>query len=154
MAIDNFRGKYACFSNFHDSKILINGVIWLTVEHAFQANKTFDKGWQGKILSAASPTDTKRLSKELKAAGLQRPDWQEVNIPIMFSLVLLKFTLFAEYRRILLETNEEEIIEGNWWHDNFWGDCRCDRCKDIPGLNNLGKILMMARRYLRAFSIL
>lgn len=153
MAINEFRGKYACFSNFHDAKIIVNGVVWPTVEHAFQANKTFDKGWQGKIMSATSPANAKRLAKELKTAGFQRADWEEVKLPIMFSLVILKFMMFDEYRKILLNTGKEEIVEGNWWHDNFWGDCNCEKCKNITGQNNLGKLLMVVRQYLCMFSI-
>ncbi len=38
-----------------------------------------------------------------------------------------------------------EIVEYNHWHDNFWGDCLCDRCKHIDGENMLGKMLMAIR---------
>lgn len=38
-----------------------------------------------------------------------------------------------------------EIVEGNYWHDNYWGNCTCDKCKNIEGQNKLGKILMKIR---------
>jgi predicted NAD-dependent protein-ADP-ribosyltransferase YbiA (DUF1768 family) len=44
----------------------------------------------------------------------------------------------------LLETGELELIEGNNWHDNFWGSCSCPKCGS-GGLNYLGKILMRIR---------
>jgi predicted NAD-dependent protein-ADP-ribosyltransferase YbiA (DUF1768 family) len=48
-------------------------------------------------------------------------------------------------RAMLLATGNEELIEGNTWHDNTWGDCSCDACKDIEGKNMLGKLLMKVR---------
>ena len=42
-------------------------------------------------------------------------------------------------------TGLEEIVEGNYWHDNYWGNCTCDKCKNIEGQNKLGKILMKIR---------
>ena len=38
-----------------------------------------------------------------------------------------------------------ELIEGNTWSDNFWGDCHCPKCRGIKGENNLGKLLMKIR---------
>lgn len=48
----------------------------------------------------------------------------------------------------LLRTGEEELVEGNYWHDNFWGACTCIKCKDIPKQNHLGKLLMEQRKWL------
>jgi hypothetical protein len=39
------------------------------------------------------------------------------------------------------------LIEGNWWHDNFYGSCTCNKCVN-KGENNLGKILMKIREEL------
>jgi predicted NAD-dependent protein-ADP-ribosyltransferase YbiA (DUF1768 family) len=44
---------------------------------------------------------------------------------------------------MLLATDDEELVEGNWWNDTFWGVCRGD------GENNLGKIIMKVRDELR-----
>jgi hypothetical protein len=48
---------------------------------------------------------------------------------------------------MLLSTGDMELTESNWWHDNFWGVCTCNKCKD--GENNLGKILMDIRLNLK-----
>jgi len=40
---------------------------------------------------------------------------------------------------MLLQTGDEELIEGNKWGDRFWGVCKG------KGKNNLGKILMKIR---------
>lgn len=45
----------------------------------------------------------------------------------------------------LIGTGNETLIEGNWWHDNFWGACSCPKCEKKRKHNNLGKILMYVR---------
>jgi predicted NAD-dependent protein-ADP-ribosyltransferase YbiA (DUF1768 family) len=50
--------------------------------------------------------------------------------------------------RIFLLTADLEIVENNYWHDNFWGSCTCSRC-GRKGENNLGKILMSVRQELK-----
>ena len=53
-----------------------------------------------------------------------------------------------DLKRMLIETGDEELIEGNNWHDNFFGSCYCDRCGN-KGENNLGKILMKIRNNIK-----
>jgi predicted NAD-dependent protein-ADP-ribosyltransferase YbiA (DUF1768 family) len=36
------------------------------------------------------------------------------------------------------------MVEDNWWHDNYWGDCHCFQCFRI-GINMLGQIWMQVR---------
>lgn len=43
----------------------------------------------------------------------------------------------------LMRNDETGVIEGNQWHDTFWGVC------NGVGQNNLGQILMDTRRILR-----
>ena len=50
-----------------------------------------------------------------------------------------------ELREMLISTYPHELVEGTTWHDNEWGNCSCERCKNIPGKNKLGKILMKLR---------
>ena len=48
----------------------------------------------------------------------------------------------------LLNTKDAYLIEGNQWHDNFWGICiksDCPKCQDSIGHNNLGLLLMELR---------
>jgi predicted NAD-dependent protein-ADP-ribosyltransferase YbiA (DUF1768 family) len=65
----------------------------------------------------------------------------------MYTLLMLKFE--NEYlREKLLETGDADLIEGNRWHDKFWGKCVCDKCKGA-GENNLGRILKKIRDRIR-----
>ena len=50
-----------------------------------------------------------------------------------------KFNNNDELKEMLISTGDEELIEGNHWHDVFWGIC------NGKGENNLGKILMQVR---------
>lgn len=54
-----------------------------------------------------------------------------------------------ELREKLLSTSDAELVEGNTWHDNVWGNCNCPRCIEIEGQNNLGKTLMKIRKEIR-----
>ena len=48
----------------------------------------------------------------------------------------------------LLATGDEELVEGNFWHDNFWGVCSCSKCGN-KGQNKLGKLLMQVREEIK-----
>jgi predicted NAD-dependent protein-ADP-ribosyltransferase YbiA (DUF1768 family) len=56
----------------------------------------------------------------------------------MRSLLRQKFA-HPSMRERLLATGDEELIEGNWWGDTFWGVCNGE------GQNQLGKLLMRVR---------
>jgi ribA/ribD-fused uncharacterized protein len=60
----------------------------------------------------------------------------------------LKFTQNPELRRRLLDTGDAVLVEGNTWHDNYWGTCTFRRCSKTKGKNMLGKLLMQVRQEL------
>ena len=63
----------------------------------------------------------------------------------MREIIEIKFLHNPELAEKLKNTGNAELIEGNNWHDNFWGDCGCNRCRSIPGQNTLGKLLIECR---------
>jgi predicted NAD-dependent protein-ADP-ribosyltransferase YbiA (DUF1768 family) len=67
-----------------------------------------------------------------------RPDWESIKLDVMETAVRIKFT-DPELAAKLIATGDEELIEGNWWNDTFWGVC------NGVGENHLGKILMKVR---------
>jgi ribA/ribD-fused uncharacterized protein len=91
---------------------------------------------------AAAPTPGK--AKRLGRAITLRTDWETVKYDIMLMGLRLKFC-DKELREKLRKTGDEMLVEGNYWHDNIWGDCSCDACKNRPGRNELGKLLMQVR---------
>ena len=68
----------------------------------------------------------------------------QVKDKVMLNFLRIKF-MNAELRDKLLETGDSVLIEGNTWHDNYWGNCSCAKCKDIEGKNMLGRLLMQVR---------
>ena len=142
MKIDCFDGKYAFLSNFYPSPIapFNDGIVYPTVEHAFQAYKTTDINKRKEIAAQPTPGKAKHLGRHVEI----RDDWQEIRINVMYTALKEKFK-DLELRTKLLSTGNAELIEGNTWSDNFWGDCHCPKCRDIKGENNLGKLLMKIR---------
>ena len=63
----------------------------------------------------------------------------------MLELLRLKFTQHPDLGDKLRLTGKVLLEEGNRWHDNFWGNCRCQECDDVEGRNILGKLLMKVR---------
>lgn len=140
LIISEFDHEYAFLSNFYEKPFIFEGVEFKTAEHAFQAVKCIDKNEFNKIVEAATPGQAKRLGRRCKL----RSDWEDVKIALMTDIVTAKFQ-DPELKAKLLATDDATLIEGNWWHDNCWGNCSCDRCRSIKGKNNLGKILMQLR---------
>jgi ribA/ribD-fused uncharacterized protein len=68
-----------------------------------------------------------------------RRDWDEVKLRIMEGLVRQKFSKDPVLRQRLLDTGDQDLVEGNTWGDTFWGVCRGQ------GSNWLGRILMDVR---------
>lgn len=140
--INHFRDDFAFLSNFHPSPIYFQGICYATVEHAFQASKSNKLEDKYFIASAQSPGIAKRRGKKVTL----RDNWEQDKVRVMLELIYLKFTI-PEFHTMLLETGEEELIEGNYWHDQFWGSCYCHGHKDTPGLNYLGRCIMAVREF-------
>ncbi len=151
--IDRFDGtEYAFLSNFYvDKQQLFGGlgyapVVWLggeymTSEHAFQAAKTKTSADHDFVAAAESPRETKKRGRTIQI----REDWDQVRDGIMYSILEAKFER-PHLRERLLATAPAELIEGTTgWHDNYWGNCSCEKCVGIEGQNKLGKLLMQLR---------
>ena len=141
-------GEYAFLSNFYPARTYryINGhrVIFHNAEAAYQSAKSLDSRLQYAFTELSSPRHAKVLGNSLPL----RPDWDSVKNSIMYDVVKSKFTINLKLQDRLIATGDQELIEGNTWHDNYWGNCICSKCKNIAGLNYLGKILMKIRKVL------
>lgn len=146
--IGPFTGDYDFLSNFYSVGIIFKGHPYPTVEHAYVAAKTFDLDLQKKIRSY--PAKNAGYVKVLGRSFRIRKDWEEVKEEIMRDLVIQKFYKHDLLKKLLEETDPHKLVEVNYWHDNYWGDCHCRKCKDIFGQNKLGKILMNVRQNIKA----
>lgn len=144
--IKDFRGKYYFLSNFSPSKIEYDGYTYENAEAAFHAQKNSSTFYKHMMQFQ----DASMAKKEGRRIRL-REDWEEVKDSIMYEVVKAKFTQNKLLREELLATKDMVLIEENTWHDNYWGVCSCNRCKNKIHVssNNLGKILMKVREELR-----
>jgi ribA/ribD-fused uncharacterized protein len=148
--IKRFDGRYAFLSNFYPCEIEHQGISYKNVETYYVAMKIKnDQQIDGKyigyvdcrelISKIKNPGDVKRFGRTLKI----RKDWDDVKLDVMLWGVREKFKK-EELKEMLLATGDQDLIEGNWWHDNFFGVCTCGPCQG-GGQNNLGKIIMKVR---------
>jgi ribA/ribD-fused uncharacterized protein len=143
--IDKFDGEFAFLSNFYESPVSDGFTTFPTVEHYFQAAKAVWVKDYDDIQHAKTPGEAKRIGRKIAIRG----DWESIKLDVMETAVRKKFAI-PELREKLLATGDAELIEGNWWHDNVWGNCSCDKCREKTGQNWLGKILMGIRDELNA----
>jgi ribA/ribD-fused uncharacterized protein len=142
-AITQFRGAWAFLSNFHPAVLTWEGITYATSEHAFNAGKTLDSGIRREIAAARTPQQAKTMGRSVKL----RPLWDaSVRYQVMEDVLWAKFTCHPARIAALLGTGNAELVEGNIWHDQHWGDCSCGlpRCAQ-PGANHLGRLLMELR---------
>lgn len=139
--INRFNNAYAFLSNFYHCRIEYDGAVFPTVENAFQAAKYVENNKPAVYQEFASitPGEAKRRGRKLPL----RRNWDNIRLSIMEELLRNKFA-DAVLKQRLLATGNHELVEGNHWHDNFWGSCTCDRCRN-KGQNQLGKLLMKLR---------
>lgn len=136
--INEFRGEYYFLSNFYPCKVEWQGIVYENNESAFQSAKCINLE-QRKNFIGLDPSTAKRKGRRVKL----RNDWEEIKDQVMYEIVLNKFLQNEDLKDKLLRTGEEELIEGNIWHDYYWGVC------NGRGKNKLGKILMQVREELR-----
>lgn len=137
--IYGFTGEHRFLSNFWFVNVELDGVIYRSTEHAYQAAKAFDMTERMLIQRLSRPADAKKYAQTIKI----RDDWDDVRWGIMYDLNCQKYSL-PEFGDRLLETGNVYIEETNTWNDTYWGVC------GGKGRNELGKILMVIREDLRS----
>lgn len=134
--IKEFRGEYYFLSNFYNAEIIYENICYQNNEAAFQAMKCPERANEFRYLSGA---EAKRLGRKVPL----RSNWETIKDRVIYEICLAKFTQHSNLKKLLLETGERQLIEGNAWNDTYWGVC------NGYGKNKLGKILMDVRNVLR-----
>lgn len=141
--ITSFRNQYFFLSNFCNSPVIFEGLLYLNNEAAFQSAKLKDIESRTKLKAFGKTFDfTNMQAYEAKSLGRRielRVDWEEIKDSVMYSIIYDKFTRSKFMNQMLLSTSNEELIEVNTWNDTYWGVC------NGVGENKLGKILMRVR---------
>lgn len=136
-AITRFEDEFQFLSNFYECEVEFEGLKFPSVEAAYQAAKLLDINKRAKF-QTMTPSEAKRAGKASKI----RPDWDNIRLSVMETLLRQKFSQ-PELKNALLMTQDFELIEGNWWKDTFWGVC------NGVGENHLGKLLMKIRNQIK-----
>lgn len=131
--ISSFRGKYSFLSNFYCCDVKYIDIIYKSAEAAFQASKSIS-GTERVKISRLNAIDAKKAGRKI----ILRKDWEKVKDRIMLNILYSKFSN-TWLAKMLLDTKNEELIEGNIWGDRYWGVC------NGTGKNMLGKLLMRVR---------
>jgi len=112
----------------------MNGRLYSTVEHAFQAAKSLDPKDRTRVRQALTPVEARRRGGKVAV----RADWSSIRLAVMEDLVRQKFR-DPELRRRLVATGSEELVDPSTPADPFWGR------RGGAGENHLGQILMRIR---------
>lgn len=135
MIADFLSPEHRFLSNFWPAPVVLDGLTYPTVEHAYQAAKTLDAYQRDLIRGLPKPGYAKRAGSKVPL----RPDWFEVRLPTMQHLLSQKFAAGSRLAGLLERTDDLPLSEGNHWGDTFWGMC------DGQGENHLGRLLMEIR---------
>lgn len=137
-------GKYACFSNFYPSKIVIDNKEYKTVEHYFQSKKFEGTSDEEVVRNAETAKEAKMLGRQKRRP--LRTDWYQVKDNIMYEGVLTKFLQNQDLRKVLKETDDLIICE-HTRNDKYWGDGNDPEWtpESMFGKNKLGITLMKVR---------
>ncbi|GJO37380.1 hypothetical protein NJB1604_02060 [Mycobacterium marinum] len=139
--IDRFRSEHFFLSNFYPATTPYRGHLFPSSEHAYMAAKTGDAGAIEEILASADSAEAQRIGR---AAPLV-DGWEQRRFAVMEEIVTAKFNHNPDLAERLAATTGVLLVEGNDWHDQTWGSCRCDEHRNTPGVNALGVILMTVR---------
>lgn len=128
-------------SNFSHHSVYIDGIIWPTTEHYYQAQKFKSKEHQELIRSTPSPLLAKKQAYQI-LKQYARTDWITVREFIMLKALRAKFSQHPDLAKKLLSSANRKLIELTN-SDKFWGDPG-----DGSGQNRLGELLMQVREEL------
>lgn len=130
--INSFIGEYRWLSNFH---IHDDGY---SVEHYFQAAKAKSANEAAWVLDSDTPAMAKKRGRQVNL----RENWEKIKTLVMEAFLRDKFKQ-EDLKEKLIATGDQELVEGNWWNDTYWGVC------NGVGENHLGKLLMKIREEIK-----
>ncbi len=138
---------YIYFSPYTAHAIELNGIVYPTVEHAYQCQRYIDSKIISEIVAARSPVKAWEISTKYK--HLQVPEFKtnEHKLMIMKKLMQLKTEQHEEVKKALFDTGDLQIVKHIVTYppgDGFWDDG-----VDGKGENHIGKIWMDIRKELK-----
>jgi ribA/ribD-fused uncharacterized protein len=124
---------YGEFSNFALFPFVLEGKVWPSSEHYFQAMKYLDPDLQEKVRLAKTPYEAAVLGRDPNLP--KREDWDEYRLIVMNKALHAKFSSYQVLQDLLKSTNHAKLFE-HTKNDCYWADCF-----DRTGENKLGHML-------------
>lgn len=134
-------GEHGFLSNFARFPIELDGRVWPSVEHFYQAHKFDDPALQESIRATLTPRKAAKLGRS--HPDRVRSDWSLVKDSVMERAVRAKFAQHPSLAALLLATGDVRLVEHTPL-DRYWADGG-----DGSGLNRLGLLLENVRESLR-----
>lgn len=131
--------EFFCFDNFSAFKVKYEGVLFSTVEHAYQAYKFKDTAPDvfNEIVESYSSDEAKRIADRNKDKICS--NWNEIKVDLMERLLRAKISQNPYVKEKLIQSKNYIICEDSD-KDSFWG---IGAKRD--GQNQLGKLWMKLR---------
>ncbi|HKY36548.1 MAG TPA: NADAR family protein [Polyangiaceae bacterium] len=137
--------EYGCLSNMAAGFELVVGSFRVASSEAlYQALRYPDQpDWQREILAAPTPRRAKMAAKKAGRRFHSRPDWNELQVPVMRWVLALKLRQHPLALGTLMSTGARPIVERSR-RDDFWGAV-LDGPEVLRSTNQLGRQLMTLR---------
>lgn len=139
--IKEFRYNYYFLSNFSYDSLIYKNIKFKNSEQAYQWEKAETDNDKLLILNCKTAKEAKQIGHQIKCNIVE---WDTNKINVMKNILLAKFSQ-ENLKQKLINTGKAKLIEGNYWHDQYWGSCYCYKCKNKEGCNHLGQLLMDIR---------
>lgn len=135
--------EFFCFDNFSAFKIKYEGVVFSTVEHAYQAYKFKETSQEvfNEIVESYSSDEAKRIADRNKDKVCS--NWNEIKVGLMESFLRAKLNQNPYVKEKLIQSKNYILCEDSD-KDSFWG---IGPKRD--GQNELGKLWMKLRAELQ-----
>ena len=150
-----FHSEHVYLSNFYRCKIITMNMEFISVEQAYFYIFAKETGNHTKAYLIYKTKDLRRI-KRIGPTITATPEWLRKADQIIYDLLVIKFNLNPELKKMLLATNAKLLIEATL--NRYWGAgitiVTADRQKQngeklrYPGTNWLGKQLQDVRREL------
>lgn len=134
---------YIYFSPYTAHAIEIDGVVFSTVEHAYQCQRYINKDIIEEIRGAHSPLKAWEVSSKYKHLQIPEFNKNEYKLEVMKKLMKLKAEQHEEIKKALIDSGDLLIVKHIVTYppgDGFWDDG-----EDGKGLNHIGRMWMEIR---------
>lgn len=135
-SINFLETRFNDLSPFSAHEVCIDGIVYKTVEHAYQALRVVPEA-RAEIMKAGSPMEAWRMGQRCKVAGKLLPNVDK--LALMEMIFRAKLAQHADIATVLKMSGTRELRK-EYPADNYWGTGA-----DGSGQNQMGKLWMKLR---------